>query len=225
MSQMAIYMIQFRPHSGSSLYCRLIKYLHEHNLIYSTLFSTINYDCIIEFSLLGQGISISYFDEGQENKSVPVWKLHGSCNMFAKDIKASGILYSKDVVFEGGLEASLDIGTVIENCLANQSLAPAMCLYMRGKPIQISPFIILHLQCLWAYQIFNCKKLFCIGVNPWPEDKHIWEPLSSTHAHIYFIGDHEKYDRWISEKRNNPSEYIGSSFHEGITLIERSINE
>lgn len=220
--EMAVYLIQFRPSSAHSLYCNLIRYLRDNNLLHQTLFSTLNYDCILEFSLLRQGINITYFDEGTEH-TFPVWKLHGSCNMFSKDVKASGILYSKGVVFEGGLEAYMDIGTVVEHCLVNQALAPAMCLYMKGKPLQISPSVILGLQNLWRNQITEAGKVFCIGINPWPEDDHIWAPLSQTQAHLYFVGDRDSFKAWTSKYRSGPSEFLAPYFHPGYELIERRL--
>lgn len=224
MREMAIYLVQFRPVSDESLYCKLASYLRQANQLPLVLFSTLNYDCTLEFSLLRQNISISYFDEGNK-KAVPIWKLHGSCNFFSKYVQASGILYTKDVVFEGGLEAKLDIGSVVEKCLVNQALAPAMCLYMRGKPLQISPSVILGLQSAWKGQILNAKKIFCIGVKPWPDDFHIWGPLGETKATIFFAGDEEAFSKWISIHRKGPSMFLSSCFLSALDLIKGEVIE
>lgn len=222
MNQLAVYLIQFRPATGSSLYCKLIKFLHQHDLLVRTVVSTLNYDCILEFSVLAQGIGITYFDAGI-GMELPVWKLHGSCNMFSKNVKASGILYSKGVVFEGGLEAYLDIGTVVEKAIVAQALAPAMCLYMRGKPVQISPSVISKVQQMWREQVAAANKVFCIGVNPWPEDGHIWDSLKLTQATLYFLGDQDAFKKWTSMHRSGPSEFLGTQFHTGYEQIERAL--
>jgi hypothetical protein len=64
MREMAIYFIQFRPYNRSTLYCRLLSDLRKLGLLSRALFSTLNYECILEFSLLEAGNKISYFDEG-----------------------------------------------------------------------------------------------------------------------------------------------------------------
>ena|GEM_PF-1095690 len=223
MQELAVYLIQFRPYSGASLYCRLVRTLQTNNLIEHVLFSTLNYDCILEFSLLNQGIPISYFPGGQNDKGVPVWKLHGSCNMFSSDIQAApGILYARGVIFEGRLQAYIDRGTVIENCL-NTALAPAMCLYMKGKPLQISPSVIKYLQEAWRDAVAKSDVVCCIGVNPLPEDDHIWNPLAETTANLYCIGNERAFTNWIKNNRKGASEFIASRFNTGFHELERRL--
>lgn len=225
MRQLSVYIIQFRPNSGRSLYCRLIRYLRKNDLLQTVLFSTLNYDCILEFSMLRQGVGISYFDEGDTDR-VPVWKLHGSCNMFSRNVRAtSGVHYTKDVVFEGRLEAWLDIGTVVEKCLVNQGLAPAMCLYMRDKPLQISPSVIEQLQRSWRESILKAKNVFCIGVNPLSEDQHVWGPLGEMAGHLCFIGNEQAFRKWVGGHRTGPSEFLGRYFHESFSELERRLGE
>jgi len=142
MRDMAIYFIQFRPHRRGTLYCRLINDLKHAQMLSSTAFSTLNYECVLEFSLIEAAAGISYFDSADaiDASACPVWKLHGSCNFFSAQLQASpGIFYSAGVSFEGGVRASLDIGEVIDHCLTKTALAPAMCLYMEGKPVSVSP--------------------------------------------------------------------------------------
>lgn len=62
MREMAIYFVQFRPHKNSTLYCKLVSDLQATGLLPNVLFSTLNYECVLEFSLLEKGHMISYFD-------------------------------------------------------------------------------------------------------------------------------------------------------------------
>lgn len=67
-------------------------------------FSTLNYECVLEYSLLDAGIRIDYFGPG-ESESVPIWKLHGSCNMFCHQLRATeGISYTKGILRESFLK-------------------------------------------------------------------------------------------------------------------------
>lgn len=219
MREMAVYFIQFRPYKNSTLYCRLISDLKETGLLCNTLFSTLNYECALEFSLLGQGNMISYFDEG-DSATVPVWKLHGSCNMFSHGIQAGqGISYNTEVVWEGGVQAFLDTNQVIQHCLVETALAPIMCLYMRGKVLSVSPSAIHQLQKEWIKKVEIASAIVCIGVRPLPEDTHIWEPLGATNATLYFVGDKEALESWDESSRQGHTEYLGNRFNTAYTYL------
>ncbi|MHA1228213.1 MAG: hypothetical protein ACTSR2_14155 [Candidatus Hodarchaeales archaeon] len=220
MQQMAIYLIQFRPYQkGSTLYCKLIRTIRDSGIMERVLFSSLNYDCVLEFSLVLQRYGISYFDEGRQN-TVPVWKLHGSSNMFCKNINMTrGVSYSKGVIIEGGVQAFLDIGTVVENCIGNSGLSPVMCLYMRGKPLQISPSVIVSVQKKWQELISQSSKIFLIGINPLADDHHIWEPLRETSSPLYIIGSEDKYEQWANKYRKENFEFLSQRFNTGFNKI------
>lgn len=65
MREMAVYFVQFRPHNRATLYCRLIEDLSQNGLLERTILSTLNYECLLEFSLVNHGHGIAYFDEGR----------------------------------------------------------------------------------------------------------------------------------------------------------------
>ncbi len=216
MRELAIFLIQLRPATGSSAYCRLVEKLQDASLLDRVVFSTLNYDCILEFSLAGRGIGVNYFEVNDSESSVPVLKLHGSCNMFAKNVAASGgVRYSAGASFEGGIEASLDIGTVVEKCLVS-GLAPAMCLYMEGKPLQISPSVIEEVQTSWRECIASADHIVCIGLRPHPPDNHIWDPIASATGMLSFVGEEEAFDEWNSNYRTGESAWLGPYFHGGL---------
>ena len=224
MREMAIYFIQFRPYSGRSLYCKLIQSLKDYNLLQSVLFSTLNYECVFEYSLLEQNLDIDYFNN--KNDAIPIWKLHGSCNMFSESLQVGqGISYGTGIAFEGGIKASLDSNEVIEECLVKSGLAPVMCLFMKGKPLQVSPNSIKYIQEEWAKQVLNAKAIFCIGVNPLPEDSHIWDYLSETKATLYFIGDEKNFDEWNSNNRESESIFISNYFHTGFKQLLTNLSQ
>ena len=64
MREMAVYFVQFRPATGRTLYCRLIDFLESVPLLDRVLFSTLNYDCVLEFSLLQRHKSLNLFQPG-----------------------------------------------------------------------------------------------------------------------------------------------------------------
>lgn len=220
MRHLAVYLVQYRPCAGRSLYCQLIERLRRRGLLDQVFFSTLNYDCVLEFSLLRQGLVPSYFDDRQ----VPLWKLHGSCNWFSHAVKASAdVLYSKDVIWEGGVEAFLDIGEVVRNCLVNQGLAPVMSLYMEGKPLQVSPSVVHELHGRWLDAVGQARIIACVGVRPWVADKHIWDPLAKAGGELLFIGHEAEFEAWTAEHRDGPSTYLAPYFHSGFQPLIRRL--
>ncbi len=222
MRHLALYLIQFRPFSQSSLYNRLLRELNRLGLLSRVVFASLNYDCILEFSLLQERIAFVYGDEPADRQAIPVWKLHGSCNMFSTDVQATqDVLFTSGATFGGSLEAYFDIGTVAEKCLAS-GLYPAMCLFMEGKPLQISPSVILSLQARWRTAVSQSHALICVGVNPRAPDSHIWEPINKTEACLYFIGGANGFDAWAKKHRVGRYEFLGPRFHSSFsTLIGR----
>ncbi len=216
MREMALYFSQFRPYKRSSLYCRLVRDLVD--TLPALAFSTLNYECVLEHSLLEAGMKIDYFGSGDDN-GVPVWKLHGSCNMFSHQLQASeGIFYNTGITFEGGIEASLDRNDIAARCLAGSALAPAMSLYMVGKPLAISPSVIRSVQGIWAEAAKNAKAVICVGVRAHPPDTHIWEPLASAPAPIHFVGDEVSFERWCSSVGRR-GVFLGSRFSNSYSSI------
>ena len=225
MRDMAIFFIQFRPYLRRTLYCRLIDDLRKTDKLNESIFSTLNYDCVLEFSMSEAKVPFSYFDAVGET-ICPLWKLHGSSNFFSAGIQASqGIAYSTGVVFDAGIQALPDSNRVIEHCLVETGLAPIMCLYMEGKPTSVSPSAIKRIQEQWTEAVSTAKAIFCIGVNPHLPDEHIWNPLAKTQAKLYFIGDENNFSQWSATNRSQPAQFLGSRFGEAYRHLLERIDE
>jgi hypothetical protein len=224
MRDMAIYFIQFRPYNKATLYCRLIEDIQKIGLVNRCLFSTLNYECLLEYSLLEHGLPISYFDDANL-LTIPVWKLHGSCNMFSQSIQASqGVFYSTGVTWDGNVQAFLDPNKVIQHCLVETGLAPVMSLYMEGKILNVSPSVIKQLQQAWADRVSHANVLFLIGINPNVQDSHIWEPLAKSKAILYFIGDEKALENWKEARRAGFTEFLSDKFNIAYPSIVRRLN-
>ncbi len=231
MREMAIYFIQFRPIPGASLYCKLIKFLKDHGILNYTTFSTLNYDCILELALFHQGIDIDYIFGKlifHNNNISSVLKLHGSCNMMLEGINARGeVYYGQSVGFEGGISATLDTNFILNHFLNGTSLAPVMCLFMKGKPLNIAYSNIKHLQESWTEKVLNIntKHIFIIGVRPLIEDQHIWQPLAKTSASLYYIGDQDQWEEWHESNKIKNGIYLGQFFHTAFDYLLEKLNE
>jgi len=214
MREMAMFFSQFIPRYGN-LYYKLTDYLVKKDLLANTLFSTLNYECLLELAASDLGLKVNYFDE-PANDLFTLWKLHGSCNFKLKGIEAQGIRYTRGVSFGGGI-IPIQLNQVYSQFSANNSLYPAMSIYTRGKPNQMAPEFIQSLQKRWADYIMYSDLICIIGIRPHPPDKHIWEPLANTDGKILFIGNKERFESWAKENRPDKENcWIAQKFDEGI---------
>ena len=223
MREMAVYFIQFRADDDRCLYMRLINDLRSRGILDLLAFSSLNYDCVFDLALAGCGMPLNYFDPPDAFR-VPLWKLHGSCNMFSKDVTASqGISYGSGVTFEGGIQAFLDSNRVIEHSLAETGLAPVMCLYMKGKPTSVSPSALKAVQDIWSGQIVKARAVFVVGTRPWPDDRHVWGPLAETSADVFLVGDASEGREWARRNRKGRTDTIGAYFGESYATLLQEI--
>ena len=160
MQQMCLYFIQFRSKKpGETLYDRLLQKISEYQILDQVALSTINYECLIERAATSSGLAIEYFSMPLSKNAVSLWKLHGSCNFWPSGIRATrGVTFTRGVVFNTALLAHRDLNDSVTMCLADNALPPAMCLYMPGKPSQVSPASIAAIQELWAQSVCNAEK-------------------------------------------------------------------
>lgn len=214
MQQMAIYFVQFRPLAvGSTLYCRLIADLSERRLLSSITFSTLNYECLLEHSIWNRGLTVNYGTE-VDDAAVTVWKLHGGCNLLPEGIGATReVSFTSGVSFGTALRPAKDLNEVLEFCLGNNALPPAMCLFMPGKPIQVSAGSISEIQQAWRESVSGAEAVIVIGVHPNPADTHLWETLAAYSGTLAYVGDSEAFTKWAAAYRSGRQhECIGSTF-------------
>jgi hypothetical protein len=210
MQDMAIFFAAFgmRP-EDDNLYLRLLRdTAARKDLIWSTL----NYECLLEIAGSILTHPINYFAEPTDSsKELPVWKLHGSCNFKVTGLEATrGVSFGGGVVFGGGIHP-MNPGEVRAHYKGTTALYPAMALYAKGKPIAMSPAPIQDAQKRWAERVRSADKVLLIGVRPNADDAHLWDPLKETDAAIAYVGGKSELDAWIAAHRSTkPTEYLGN---------------
>ena len=226
MQEMALYFVQFRPRSaGSTLYCTLAKELLRNGAKDPPLISTLNYECLIELAISGQSLTVNYGEFPGPIGTVTVWKLHGSCNFLPEGIQANrSVTFTRDVLFDTSLRVAADLNEVCEFCLADNALPPAMCLFMEGKPAQVSRSSILAIQESWRSIVSAAEQVFLVGVRPNPADDHLWGALAHTPARLFWIGNHEEFSEWtVSHRRGGASEFVANYFEDGLGRLTDEI--
>ena len=219
MRDMAIYFSIFRPDgSRLDLYSQLMTYVVNNNLQNEIILSTLNYECVFELAVSGLGLSVDYFSKTpSSNKKVTFWKLHGSCNFMPKNIQATGaVQFTRGVVFNAGIQV-IQPNQVAIFCRSNTALYSAMSIFVHGKPTQISLSSIRSLREHWANCVAKADAIAIIGVNPNPSDKHIWDPLASTNAPIYYLGNQTRFNSWSRQFRPNKTNiWLVNTFKNGF---------
>lgn len=223
MQDMSVYFIQFRPVNNSSLYCKLVSTLRQNEALNSVSFTTLNYDIILELSLLFNGYSINYFYPDSENKNeVEVLKIHGSSNFIGTGVEGGkGVSYGSGAIFNGGIKASFDSSEIIETFLVKSGIAPVMSLYMEGKPVNVSPQILKTLQDTYKRRCLEANIVLIIGVKPVIQDQHIWECIKDCSAKIYYVGSIIDFNllKQLEVNAKHIGEYFNTSFKKITNLL------
>lgn len=201
MQEMAIFFSMFGiPKDGHNRYTKLLDEVCNERS--DVLWSTLNYECLLESAGAILGMKIGYFvDVGADAETLPVWKLHGSCNFKVKGLEAGrGVSFGTGVVFGGEIEP-LDPAAVPGHYKGNTALYPAMALYAQGKSIAMSPAPIQVSQHRWRDAVLAADRVLLLGVSPNPADDHIWTPLAETAAAIGYVGAEEPFRTWRDAHR------------------------
>jgi hypothetical protein len=150
MQDMAVFFSRiFIINNDINLYVKLIKSLKNKTLLSESIFSTLNYDCLLEFATVPDDIEISYFPPFiNSNGSISILKLHGSCNFILNGIKTTrSIQFTSGAGFDSGNGfKSIDPNETNAYCHGDNGLYPIMSLFMRGKPNQIGSGHIIAIQ-------------------------------------------------------------------------------
>lgn len=199
-------------------YTELIEGLHDSITNGETVFASLNYDCLLEEAITAAGIDVDPVP-GELGNPGAVIKPHGSCNFLPASIQASGISFTEGVSFDAGVRC-VSKEDVIEYYHSDKALYPVMSLYRPDKNTQISPSVIHRFQKLYRKAVSEANTIGIIGAGVHPQDDHIWDPLSSSDATLYYIGGESDFDDWQAEHRDaGVNQYISREFGDGVNEL------
>ncbi len=223
---MADYFARFRPLDGNA-YARLLEHLSAYGSIAGTCFSTINYDCILEYAIRNLGLKVRYDSrDPSTDAALTVWKIHGSCNFLPASVSggAGAISYSANAISWDG-EVQVVDASQVGAFVARNAFYPAMAVFMEGKPVRSHPGLLNQLQVWWKDAAQKATKVGLVGVRPNVQDQHIWGPLASTDAELIIIGDKVAYEAWQKEHRpTKRTVIIGSRFAHSLADFARAFS-
>jgi len=211
---MGAYFAQFSLGENNH-YTTLINGLHNSITNGNTAFASLNYDCLLEEAISAAGIDINPTPENLGNPGTVI-KPHGSCNFLPASVQASGISFTEGVSFDAGVRC-VSKDDIIEYHHGDKALYPAMALYRPDKQTQISPSAIHRFQEMYRKALSEANTIGIIGAGFHPQDDHIWEPLASSDAAIYYVGERCDFEGLQAERRDaEVNQYITSEFGAGV---------
>lgn len=223
MQQMALYFNEFSPEASGTHYGRLVSALRAAGRLSETLFSTLNYENILEMELAQRGAVRLTMEFPAPDGSATVHKLHGSCNYVPDDgirVSRSAVRFTSAVTFPSMKVLSTQDEVRRWMLDPDNGLPPAMCLYMKEKPIQAGGAVIAAMQQSWRDAIAQAGKVVIIGVRPNPHDVHLWDAIADTPATVCYVGDAATFTEWSSKHRGGRrTEVLGDRFHSALESI------
>lgn len=212
---------RFKPPSDASdLYTRLLRGLVANRQMNDTVFVSLNYECILELAGVALELQVDYGSKSRPN-AVVILKPHGSCNLLpdmgsniVRNVQMTGV----GQFFEGPVKP-VPLADVQD--LAHNSIPPAMALYAPGKPAPVAKAWIDATRSEWRRLAADCVVIAIIGVRPIWADTHLWEPVISSSARVWYIGGKADYEE-LALKLDGRVDHLGETFDKGIgPLIDR----
>jgi len=219
-SMLAVYFSRFIPSHTSNTFVKLLNVVNDSNTNF--IYSTLNYDCIAEYAAVAIGLKINYKHENYQSGEFNVLKLHGSCNFVMSGMTGplGGMtMPSQSGVLEGPMSAiwpPKNMQTEIQKFPAG----PIMAFYMKNKPAQVNSKTLEKIQEVWRNKILTSNKLLLIGVNPNPEDVHIWNSIKKTKAKIGFVGSDNGFDKLKKMNLHKKPMQLATDFNSSIDEID-----
>lgn len=220
--EMACYLAEFTP-SPNSLYCELLKLFDRKE----TIFASLNYDLLLEEAMEACGYHACY-DLKLLYRRIRLIKPHGSSN-FWYDLPGHVFRNIKVVNCGTALSAPVRPRNRVESlalCQTDDSFAPAMSLYAKGKEVKTCPDFVIQQQALFEEACLSVKEIYIIGVRVVPEDAHVWGPLMKSSAHLTYFGrgnDESEFMAWVKSVGKENFSFVQGYFGEALDYIKMKL--
>jgi hypothetical protein len=132
-----------------------------------------------------------------------------------------------EVDIESRVECLDRMGT-LRRCNEEHSSAPALAMYMDGKPVKICPSAIQEQQTMWASIVERAVRICIVGARVHQPDLHIWGPLARTQAQIFYFGraeDESGFKEWAASASKKNAYFHKMDFLDAIQTIANKCSE
>lgn len=226
--EMAAYFARFEPRPGN-YYSELLHLLGGTRK--RATFVTTNYDLLIELAASNAGLKISYSGFPVPDKNIPLIKMHGSCNFLPalepRQITGIGFDLSNSPggsIIEAGVRVARSTMEVLEFCQREDSIAPAIAMYSPDKRVLFCRSFVQAQQEAWQRALKEASRVFTLGLRVHPVDKHIWEPLGSASAALFYVGrEPDAFLEWAASEKRRNAFVLAQTFQNAIPQIAQQL--
>jgi hypothetical protein len=235
---MAAYFAQFEP-GPNNYYVKLAKSVAEASS--RVVLATTNYELLVELAINSAGYSVAYeIPPHYPRGGLPVVKIHGSCS-FLPDTEQGGSLKGIGISFameqwSGTPIADIDVaaydGHVKPGSLnetrtflrQNDSMAPALGLYLPGKLTLWCPSFVKYQQELWRKAVQRAGRIYVIGAAIYDHDTHIWDVLAQAKGQLRYVSPHpQPFLEWCERVGRKSACTLAGTFEEVLPTIRRQM--
>lgn len=159
--------------------------------------------------------------------NVSVLKIHGSCN-FLPDLLPGVITKCVFNVshHEGAseLDAPIKIAQsrreILDFCASQDSIAPAIAMYHASKRVSFCRQFLEQQITAFESSIKSAARIYVIGLKVHVIDEHIWRPLASSRAPLFYVGgEPDRFREWARTNGRNNAFALATSFAEAMPRI------
>ncbi|MFT6263704.1 MAG: hypothetical protein ACJAQ0_001574, partial [Dasania sp.] len=153
-------------------------------------------------------------------------KIHGSSN-FWPDIGTNQFIgctfENNGTDFDAPINA-LNQEETLHKCKTENSLAPAMSMFAKGKEVRVCADGVKQTYNIWKETVNKASKIFIIGVRVHEVDAHIWDVLGKSKAKITYFGfeaDKIEFNTWKNNHNKRNAYFQGKNFKNAIPVIKK----
>lgn len=223
--ELAEYLAEFKI-TEKSVYLRLINAVGRSRVIFSSL----NYDLLFEQAALGLGYGVRY-DSASLANEIPLLKIHGSCNFwpnFPMGMLRGCVMEDSGVADIEANIRPLDQYETLLRCRGEDSVAPAIALFAKGKAVRVCPSFVEFQYAQWKGVAEAASKIFIVGVRVHPVDAHIWEIIGKSKSAVYYFGfdsDESEFGAWKADHKKRNAYFINKNFEQAVPVIASLLNK
>jgi hypothetical protein len=213
----ARYFARFRTGvNGTDCYSTLVAALANRDRLEQAVFATLNYDCLLEQSVVADGAEVEYCIRewsAPRRGQVRILKLHGSCNFVADiDQHARALLTTARVEVPIRTLWPRELDGQLAS-LGTRNVLPIISQLSFGKEAVLAPVQIQRIRSHWRDAVNTGNVLVIIGAACHVQDLHVVDIVRQAPAVLYIGGDAD-FGAWSS--LNATTEHIGREFEAAL---------
>lgn len=207
---MAAYFFSFRP-SPTNLYVELSTRIRRAR--WKGALATLNYERLLELSLLAAGIQPVIGDVDGQQDSIELCLPHGCCHIFCESVRggSQGVSFSGvGVTIDGPVKVISD-PEEFNSRISGDAFPPVMSYFQPDKATTSGVSFISGQRERFKQLVADASVVGIVGVRVRPSDRHIWDVLQHTAAKLAFCSGPdggEEFLRWKQAVRPSSDDKV-----------------